>query len=195
MNTTEEHLSQIDLEARAWPCRCPDSVCLRCRGLESLVVLRASIAEMERKRATQAEQRRVQEQAYLDALAAYEKQVVGLESSCMKVEQKCYALTAERDQARTERKVWHHAVELKNGQIIKIMEANNEYEMALKESRERIRTLEEALRAVLVMWDRGPCPRKLDEALSWRENDERARAMADAALSPAIQRTPEEDKC
>lgn len=42
-----------------------------------------------------------------------------------------------------------------------------------------------ALEAVLVMWDRGPCPKKLDEALSWRENDERARAMASAALAKA----------
>lgn len=40
-----------------------------------------------------------------------------------------------------------------------------------------------ALRAMLVMMDRGPKPEKLDEALSWRQCDERARAMAVAALA------------
>lgn len=45
--------------------------------------------------------------------------------------------------------------------------------------------LYEALNAVLVMWDRGPCPKKLDQALSWRENDERAREMARAAIAKA----------
>lgn len=42
-----------------------------------------------------------------------------------------------------------------------------------------------ALEALLLMSDRGPQPRKFDEALSWRENDERAKAMAIAALAKA----------
>ena len=42
-----------------------------------------------------------------------------------------------------------------------------------------------ALEALLIMSDSGPQPRKFDEALSWRANDERARAMAIAALARA----------
>ena len=45
-----------------------------------------------------------------------------------------------------------------------------------------VATLETALRAVLVMWDRGPEPKKLDAALGWRANDEYAHSLADAAL-------------
>lgn len=43
----------------------------------------------------------------------------------------------------------------------------------------------EALKALLVVMDSGAQPRKLDEALTWRQNDEKARAMAIAALSKA----------
>lgn len=43
----------------------------------------------------------------------------------------------------------------------------------------------EALRALLVVMDSGPKPRKLDDALTWRECDERARAMADSVLAAA----------
>ena len=43
--------------------------------------------------------------------------------------------------------------------------------------------LREALQAMVTMSDRGPKPQKLDEALTWRQNDERARALADAALA------------
>jgi hypothetical protein len=41
-----------------------------------------------------------------------------------------------------------------------------------------------ALRAVLVMWNVKE-PRKLDEALTWRQNDERALAMAENAIAEA----------
>ena len=50
---------------------------------------------------------------------------------------------------------------------------------ALKAENERLR---EALVAMRTVMDTGPRPRKLDEALSWRECDERARALCDAAL-------------
>ena len=40
----------------------------------------------------------------------------------------------------------------------------------------------EACRGLLTMMDRGPQPSKLDEALTWRENDELARRNALAAL-------------
>jgi hypothetical protein len=40
-----------------------------------------------------------------------------------------------------------------------------------------------ALRGMLTMMDRGPCPIKLDDALTWRQNDELARKAARAALS------------
>ena len=43
----------------------------------------------------------------------------------------------------------------------------------------------EALKAMRTMMDRGPQPRKFDEALTWRQNDERAREMADAAIARA----------
>lgn len=43
----------------------------------------------------------------------------------------------------------------------------------------------EALVALLTMSDRGPQPRKLDEALSWRDNDDRARALTLAAIEKA----------
>jgi hypothetical protein len=39
--------------------------------------------------------------------------------------------------------------------------------------------------AMLIMMDRGACPRKLDAALAWRENDEKARAMMVDALKTA----------
>ena len=42
-----------------------------------------------------------------------------------------------------------------------------------------------ALEAMLIMSDAGGQPRKLDEALTWRENDEKARAMATAAIRKA----------
>lgn len=45
----------------------------------------------------------------------------------------------------------------------------------------RIKRLEEALRAVLIM-SRSPKPTKLDEALSWRENDELAHGLAREVL-------------
>lgn len=40
-----------------------------------------------------------------------------------------------------------------------------------------------ALRAMIVMSYCGPKPTKLDAALTWRQNDEKARALADAALA------------
>ena len=43
----------------------------------------------------------------------------------------------------------------------------------------------EALKALLTVMDDGPCPRKLEEALTWRDNDEKARAMAVAAIAKA----------
>lgn len=43
----------------------------------------------------------------------------------------------------------------------------------------------EALRAMVIVMDRGPQPRKLEEALTWRQCDETARAMADAAIALA----------
>lgn len=43
----------------------------------------------------------------------------------------------------------------------------------------------EALKALLTMMDRGTCPRKFDEALSWRENDEVARSKALTAIAKA----------
>jgi DNA repair exonuclease SbcCD ATPase subunit len=60
----------------------------------------------------------------------------------------------------------------------------------LEQERDRLR---EALKAMIIVMDRGPCPRKLEEALSWRECDEKARALADAALhptKPAPEETP-----
>lgn len=48
-----------------------------------------------------------------------------------------------------------------------------------------INELVEALEAMVVVMDRGGQPRKLDEALTWRQNDEKARAMAAAALAKA----------
>jgi hypothetical protein len=48
---------------------------------------------------------------------------------------------------------------------------------------EKVKKLAEALRAVLVMWDCGECPRKLDDALTWIDNDRKAKKMADAALA------------
>jgi DNA-binding transcriptional MerR regulator len=43
--------------------------------------------------------------------------------------------------------------------------------------------LAEALKAILCMGNRGPQPRKLNEAMTWRQNDEMALEMARAALS------------
>ena len=41
----------------------------------------------------------------------------------------------------------------------------------------------EALKAMVVMSDRGSKPRKLEAALSWIENDRIARTMADTAIA------------
>ena len=41
----------------------------------------------------------------------------------------------------------------------------------------------EAIKALLIMNDCGPSPRKLDDALTWRQNDEKARSLAIAAIS------------
>jgi hypothetical protein len=43
----------------------------------------------------------------------------------------------------------------------------------------------EALQALLIVMDSGPCPRKLDEALTWRQNDELAHKMALDAIFEA----------
>lgn len=40
----------------------------------------------------------------------------------------------------------------------------------------------EALRATLFMMDAGPQPQKLEDALTWQENNERARELAIAAI-------------
>lgn len=50
-----------------------------------------------------------------------------------------------------------------------------------------ITALREALDAMVIMADAGPKPRKLDEGMTWRANDEKARSMADAALAKAEQ--------
>lgn len=62
--------------------------------------------------------------------------------------------------------------------------------------RAALRLAEAALKAGRVMW-RSQKPAKLDEALSWRENDLKAEAMGDAALSAAraiLQSDEEEGK-
>ena len=46
-----------------------------------------------------------------------------------------------------------------------------------------VNELVEALKAMVVIMDRGSQPRKLDEALSWRECDDKGRAMADNVLA------------
>ena len=54
---------------------------------------------------------------------------------------------------------------------------------ALIASARREAKMREALHAMLIMSDRGPQPSKFDEALSWRENDIRARELAHQALA------------
>lgn len=48
----------------------------------------------------------------------------------------------------------------------------------------QVAVLVDALQALLAMSDRGPCPQKLDEALTWRQNDELAHSKAVSALAP-----------
>ena len=48
----------------------------------------------------------------------------------------------------------------------------------------RIEELEAALIAMRTVMDDGPIPKRLDDALTWRQCDEKARAMCDAALRP-----------
>lgn len=55
-------------------------------------------------------------------------------------------------------------------------------ESSLKESEASCTVLREALKAVRTMWQ-SKKPKKLDEALSWRENDEKAESMANHALT------------
>lgn len=54
---------------------------------------------------------------------------------------------------------------------------------ALAAATEREKALVEALEAMVIMSDAGEQPRKFDEALSWRDNDLKARRLADAALA------------
>ena len=54
--------------------------------------------------------------------------------------------------------------------------------------------LREAGRALLVVMDSGIEPRKLDEALTWRENDEKARRMMEQALAPQAERSGEQGR-
>ena len=53
------------------------------------------------------------------------------------------------------------------------------------ELREQVAVLVAACNGLLVMMDCGSEPRKLDEALTWRQNDEQARADALAAIARA----------
>lgn len=53
---------------------------------------------------------------------------------------------------------------------------------AAQDARDLLRIARVALNAQRMMLDRGPCPQKFDEAMSWRENDIHARAMVDAAV-------------
>lgn len=61
---------------------------------------------------------------------------------------------------------------------------NTDTERDLAECRAALQLAKAALEAGRVMW-RSQKPAKLDEALSWRENDLKAEAMGDAALSAA----------
>lgn len=192
--TTEEHLDRIELEAQAWPCRCPDPVCRRCRALESLTALRATIAEMERK----------QEALHAEALSALSDKATALVQlryrefnygALRDAEAQIAQLTAERDLARSDKREGWTA--------FKRMTERREVQQ-----RERIRILEEALRpfaryiearlAVFSQESRIAYPELLVSGRSGEptadiraEDWERARA----ALSPATLRTPEEGKC
>jgi hypothetical protein len=53
----------------------------------------------------------------------------------------------------------------------------------LDDERAMSKALAEALEGLLVMADRGPMPRKLEDALTWTENDELARKRVYAALA------------
>lgn len=44
----------------------------------------------------------------------------------------------------------------------------------------------DALQAMVKVMDRGPKPEKLDAALTWRQNDELARLLADTAIAKAL---------
>jgi hypothetical protein len=57
----------------------------------------------------------------------------------------------------------------------------------LSACKERVRELLGACQALLVVMDKGDKPRKLDDALTWRENDERAHKLATVAIAKAEQ--------
>ncbi len=77
------------------------------------------------------------------------------------------------------RKVMHYRAEAS--------QERNERALVLAELQDAV----DALRAMKTMQDRGPCPKKFDEALSWRENDELARQLADAAIASYDAKHPE----
>lgn len=72
--------------------------------------------------------------------------------------------------------------DVSSDEFVALNELISKAERATTAERERDEALA-ALRAMLTVMDSGSKPRKLDEALTWRENDEKARAMAVAALS------------
>jgi hypothetical protein len=71
--------------------------------------------------------------------------------------------------------------------IASVTEFQREYETTASNARLLAAAPEllAALKAMICVMDRGPSPKKLDDALSWRECDEKARSMAEAAIVKA----------
>jgi hypothetical protein len=66
-------------------------------------------------------------------------------------------------------------------------------ENQLTAERAKVALVVDALNALLIMTDRGPCPKKLDAALTWRANDELARSKALAAIEAGKQSAGSEE--
>jgi len=65
---------------------------------------------------------------------------------------------------------------------------------ALDEERMKVKWLRAVLQAAQVQWDRGPCPEKLDDPMTWGESDERVNEMVAAALAATADEKAKEAK-
>jgi len=54
---------------------------------------------------------------------------------------------------------------------------------ALDVEREKVKWLRAVLQAAQVQWDRGPCPEKLDDPMTWGESDEMIADMVRQAIA------------
>ena len=64
-----------------------------------------------------------------------------------------------------------------------IITENAHLRAALDVERMKVKWLRAVLQAAQVQWDRGPCPEKLDDSMTWGESDEMIADMVRQAIA------------